>query len=206
MVVDEAHRRGLPVTAHAHARSAVVAALDAGVDGIEHGSCVTATGFGLDDALVARLATAGLAVCPTLGQTELVEPPAAILELLAALGTDPAHLLDTMRRQAARMLQSGVRVLAGTDAGVGSAKPHGIVALAVADLVRAGVPTARRRGRGHRRRRRGARTRGATGSDRPRVPGRPAGGGRRPGGRRRRAARRAGGLPGWPAGRPADLE
>src|SRR5262249_36140546 len=34
--VDEAHRHGLPVTAHAHGTPAIVDALAAGVDGIEH--------------------------------------------------------------------------------------------------------------------------------------------------------------------------
>ena len=34
--VDEAHRHGLPVTAHAHGTSAIAQALDAGVDGMEH--------------------------------------------------------------------------------------------------------------------------------------------------------------------------
>src|SRR4051812_43928419 len=40
-VVDEAHRRGLPVTAHAHALAAVEQCVAAGVDGIEHCSCLT---------------------------------------------------------------------------------------------------------------------------------------------------------------------
>ena len=41
-VVDEAHRLGLPVTAHAHTLAAVEQAIEAGADGIEHCTCVTA--------------------------------------------------------------------------------------------------------------------------------------------------------------------
>ncbi|MFC7484045.1 amidohydrolase family protein [Luedemannella flava] len=46
LVVDEAHRRGLPVTAHAHPVSAVEVCLAAGVDAIEHCTCLTGTGIG----------------------------------------------------------------------------------------------------------------------------------------------------------------
>jgi imidazolonepropionase-like amidohydrolase len=36
LMVDEAHRHGLPIVAHAHAISAVQQSVSAGVDGIEH--------------------------------------------------------------------------------------------------------------------------------------------------------------------------
>src|SRR5919202_501325 len=45
LLVDAAHGTGLPVTAHAHAVAAVEQCLDAGVDGIEHGSCLTPSRF-----------------------------------------------------------------------------------------------------------------------------------------------------------------
>src|SRR5207302_789125 len=37
-IVDEAHRRGLKVAAHAHGDDAIRAAVEAGIDCIEHGS------------------------------------------------------------------------------------------------------------------------------------------------------------------------
>jgi imidazolonepropionase-like amidohydrolase len=43
--VDEAHRLGLPITAHAHALPAVEMCVEAAVDGIEHCSCLTPNGF-----------------------------------------------------------------------------------------------------------------------------------------------------------------
>lgn len=56
LVVEEAHRHGLPVTAHAHGLPAVEQAVTAGVDGIEHGSCLTPTGIRQPDRLLEGLA------------------------------------------------------------------------------------------------------------------------------------------------------
>ncbi|MDF5757601.1 amidohydrolase family protein [Spongiactinospora sp. TRM90649] len=50
--VEEAHRAGLPITAHAHALPAVRLALEAGVDGIEHCTCLTPEGVRVDDDLL----------------------------------------------------------------------------------------------------------------------------------------------------------
>ncbi len=44
VVVQEAHAAGLPVTAHAHNVPAIEVCVDAGVDGIEHCTCITADG------------------------------------------------------------------------------------------------------------------------------------------------------------------
>ena len=51
-IADEAHRRGLKVAAHAHGDTAVNAALDAGIDCIEHG-------FMISDATIQRLVDTG---------------------------------------------------------------------------------------------------------------------------------------------------
>ncbi len=40
---DEAHRRGLPITGHAHGRDGIVAAVEAGFDGVEHASFLSRT-------------------------------------------------------------------------------------------------------------------------------------------------------------------
>jgi imidazolonepropionase-like amidohydrolase len=50
-LVALAHDAGLLVTAHAHALAAVEQALDAGVDGIEHRTCLTADGVRIPQAL-----------------------------------------------------------------------------------------------------------------------------------------------------------
>ena len=56
MVVAEAHALDLPVTAHAHGLPAVEQAVAAGVDGIEHGSCLTPSGIRQPDRLLEGLA------------------------------------------------------------------------------------------------------------------------------------------------------
>ena len=60
-IVDEAHRLGLRVCAHAHWAADYRLALDAGVDALMHSSFDP-----LDAELVQRIADAGVTVCPTM--------------------------------------------------------------------------------------------------------------------------------------------
>ncbi|TFV65731.1 amidohydrolase family protein [Blastococcus sp. CT_GayMR20] len=138
VVVDEAHRHGLPVTAHAHALPAVELSLTAGVDGIEHCSCLTRDGARLPAELGARLVAAGTYVCPTLGRLPGVPPPPHVEARLAAVGARYEDHLVHVRR----LLASGPTFLAGTDAGIGPSKRHGLVPFGVADLVACGASPA----------------------------------------------------------------
>ena len=132
-VVAEAHRLGLPVTAHAHALPAVEASAAAGVDGIEHCSCLTATGSRRPPELLDRLVAAGTYVCPTLGRVPGVDPPPRVRAALEAVhGTYEQHLPHV-----AELYRAGTVLLAGTDAGIGPSKAHGLVPWAIADLVAA---------------------------------------------------------------------
>jgi imidazolonepropionase-like amidohydrolase len=136
VAVTEAHHLGLPVTAHAHGLSAVERAVQAGVDGIEHCSCLIEAGIKLPDALLNAIVTAGIDVCPTLGKVaDAVQPP-RVLELIRRTG------MTDEKRQAfvAGLAQRGVRVVSGSDAGISAGKPHGILPAAVADLVAGGRP------------------------------------------------------------------
>ena len=56
------------MTAHAHAVPAVELSLAAGVDGIEHCTCITPDGIRMPPELAERIAAAGIPVCPTLGK------------------------------------------------------------------------------------------------------------------------------------------
>jgi imidazolonepropionase-like amidohydrolase len=133
--VDEAHRVGLPVTAHAHALPAVRQALAAGVDGIEHCTCLTPAGIALTDDLLDELAAAGTVVCPTLGEARREGHPRPPTPLELAGATVPARL-----EAVGRMYRAGVRLVSGADTGIADLKPHGLVAEAVIDLGSAGVP------------------------------------------------------------------
>lgn len=131
VVVAEAHRLGLPATAHAHALPAVEAAVAAGVDGIEHCSCLTATGPRRPPELLDRILAAGTFVCPTLGRLPGVDPPPRVQAILEAVhGTYEQHLPHV-----AELVRAGTMLLAGTDAGIGPSKRHGLVPFGVADLV-----------------------------------------------------------------------
>lgn len=132
--VDEAHALGLPITAHAHALPAVRQAIDAGVDGIEHCTCLTPDGVLIGDELVERLA--GIAVCGTLGSDRSIVVPPEILELVAKAGISEAALQQAVRR----LYDGGVRIVAGSDGGIGPAKPHGLLPATLAEYVEAGIP------------------------------------------------------------------
>lgn len=84
VVVQEAHRVGLAVTAHAHGLPAVQQCADAEVDGIEHCSCLTPSGFRVPPELAERLAAAGTFVCPTLGREIGSEPPPQVKAMMEA--------------------------------------------------------------------------------------------------------------------------
>ncbi|SCF27619.1 amidohydrolase family protein [Micromonospora chokoriensis] len=133
---NQAHDAGLPVTAHAHALSAVEQALRVGVDGIEHCTCVTAAGARVPEELADRLAASGIAVCATLGTDPAVVTPPEVVEMAARAGLSEAAL----RAGTAALHRAGVRLVAGSDAGLGPAKPHGILPETLVDYVACGIP------------------------------------------------------------------
>jgi imidazolonepropionase-like amidohydrolase len=136
VVVDEAHRRGLPVTAHAHPVSAVEVCLAAGVDAIEHCTCLTTTGIDTPDAVVAALAARRIQVCPTFGRLPTLPPSPQAIEVMRRTGMT----LEARFAQVGRLHAAGVPLLAGSDAGIHPAKPHGVLAYAVDELMRSGLP------------------------------------------------------------------
>ena len=137
-VVGEAHARGLAVTAHAHGLPAVIQAVDAGADGIEHCGCLTERGIEVPGDLVERLAADRIIVCPTLGRNPGATPPPAMLAIQQRTG------LTWQDRQAmvGQLHAAGVIIASGVDAGISSGKPHGILAHAIADLVAGGISAA----------------------------------------------------------------
>ena len=136
IVVDEAHACGLPVTAHAHGLPAVIQAADAGADGIEHCSCLTERGIDQPAELLKRLAANRAIVCPTMGIAPGAAPPPAVLAMQQRTGTTWA----ARQAMTGALHQAGVTVVSGVDAGISSGKPHGILALAIADLIAGGIP------------------------------------------------------------------
>ncbi len=101
-IVDEAHRLGVKVAAHANGWDGIDSALRAGVDSIEHGQ-------GITDDLATRMIAQNVVWCPTL---------MAYQYAIKKLGTDPRSWMAAHHKAAlARAFKRGVRIAFGTDAG-----------------------------------------------------------------------------------------
>jgi imidazolonepropionase-like amidohydrolase len=137
VVVDESHRLGLPVTAHAHALAGVQMCVEAGVDGIEHCSCVVTDGTRTPPELAAAIASAGIMVCPTLGYDFEV-----LGDQWEELVKQSGFSLDAWLAQVAELYRGGVTLVSGVDSGIHPVKAHGNLPFAISDLVDCGVPTA----------------------------------------------------------------
>jgi imidazolonepropionase-like amidohydrolase len=104
-LVEEAHRLGRPVAAHAVAREGLEIALAVGVNSVEHGQ-------GITDDIAQRLARQGIYWCPTLHVGEYVAPGRA-----RAGAPIWVTMLDFHRRAFQAALRAGVKIAYGTDAG-----------------------------------------------------------------------------------------
>jgi imidazolonepropionase-like amidohydrolase len=135
VVVDEAHRLGLPVAAHAHGIQAIRDAVEAGVDSLEHVSFLTADGIVSDPDLFDTIARTGTFVSLTLGldPSKPVKPPKGMDA--AAMAEHVNAMLDTY----SNLHKHGANVVIGSDAGIGPWKPHNVLPHGVADLARLGV-------------------------------------------------------------------
>jgi imidazolonepropionase-like amidohydrolase len=136
-VVDEAHRLGLPVAAHAHAATAVRQCVDAGVDTIEHCSCYGENGMRTPPGLAEAIAAAGIVVCPTLGYDL-----SALDEQSLAMMNKVGFSIEQGLAQVGELHRGGVTLISGVDSGINPVKPHGLMADALIQLSRAGVPVA----------------------------------------------------------------
>ena len=128
--VDEAHRHGLPITAHAHGTQAVADAVAAGVDGLEHVSFMTADGVDPAPAELVRTIADRRIV---LGITLVIAPVPG-----ATMPPAIAARVPALTANGRRLYESGAPITAGTDAGIGRAKPHDVLRWAVGQLTRIG--------------------------------------------------------------------
>ncbi len=141
-LVEAAHRSGLPVTAHAHATAGIAAAVAAGVDGIEH--CTFLCGTGLET---------GPEIGSEIGPETKIAVSQDVVDSIVARGvwcgitiprvvpgmpTEIVALVQDLRRNIRRLMDSGARVALSTDAGVAPEKPHNVLPIELADLSRHG--------------------------------------------------------------------
>jgi imidazolonepropionase-like amidohydrolase len=110
-IVDEAHRAGIRVAAHAHGDAGIRACIRAGVDCIEHGSLAS-------DDTIALMVEHGTYLVPTSYLSEGLDISRAAPELQAKA----AEVFPRARQMLGKAIAAGVKIACGTDA---PAVPHG---------------------------------------------------------------------------------
>lgn len=131
--VAAAHAAGVRATTHVFGREALAEALRAGFDCIEHGT-------GLDDELTAQMASAQVALVPTLLNVVDNFPGIAdsAAEKFPAYAAQMRALWETAPARIAAAHEAGVPVFVGTDAG--GVIAHGRIVDEIATLHSAGLP------------------------------------------------------------------
>jgi imidazolonepropionase-like amidohydrolase len=127
-LVDEAHRLGLTVAAHAIGEGGVAAALRAGVDSVEHGMF-------LDGAAIELFLATGARYTPTFCAPHGILAGPSVPDWIKDRARPAAEAQGDSFRAA---VKAGVPVVVGTDAGTPD-NPHGGVAREVAFMVEAGL-------------------------------------------------------------------
>lgn len=129
--VSAAHATGARITIHALMPETIAAAVEGGFDAIEHGTSMPPD-------LLPELAARGVAWVPTLLISDGIRQWARHAMAAAQWPVIDAWV-TALPSAVAAAVRSGVRLLAGTDAGM---VPHGMIAAEVDRLVAAGVPAA----------------------------------------------------------------
>jgi len=112
--VDTAHALGMKVAAHIYPAGAIEAAVNAGVDSVEHGSFAT-------DQTFALMKSKGVFLVPTLSVFDIFYATARDRPDLLTPGTAAKELANDLlpKQNLPRAVKSGVRIAYGTDLGEG---------------------------------------------------------------------------------------
>lgn len=124
-IADEAHRRGLRVATHAHGDQAVNAAMDAGIDCVEHGMMI-------GDDTIQRMVDTGTFLVSTCALTENWD----ISDQPTSLRAKAALVFPKAKESLTKAIEAGVKIAMGTDA---PAIWHGRNAQELEVLVRRGM-------------------------------------------------------------------
>jgi imidazolonepropionase-like amidohydrolase len=124
-VADEAHRAGLRVAAHAHGDDGIRAAIEAGIDCIEHGSLMS-------DETLDLMIERGTFLVPTTYLADGMDVSHAAPELQAKA----AEVFPRAKQTVSKAIERGARIACGTDA---PAIPHGRNAKELIALVGRGM-------------------------------------------------------------------
>lgn len=130
-VVNAAHQMGRKVASHSHQEAGIVAALEAGVDSVEHGSYTGPEAIALfkqTGAYLVPTLLAGQTVVDLANNTDFMSP--AIEKKALEVGA-------AMKDNFGKAYKAGVKIAYGTDSGV---SPHGTNAREAVLMVEAGMP------------------------------------------------------------------
>lgn len=129
--VEEAHKAGRKVAAHAYSVAAISNALDAGVDSIEHGSFV-------DRATAERMRDEGVYLIPTMSVYEAMSEKGPELGAPDYIQRKTTEVLEASREAFCLAREAGVKIAAGTDCGA-PGHPHGTLPEELSLMVAAGA-------------------------------------------------------------------
>jgi len=125
IIVAEASRHGLKVMAHAHGSEGILAAVEAGVASIEHGSMLTRE-------IVREMKKRGTYYVPTIHLNDVPLPPDTPAWTVAKSEFLAPHVENSFRLA----LDAGINIALGSDAGV---MPHADARLEFHAMVRRGM-------------------------------------------------------------------
>jgi imidazolonepropionase-like amidohydrolase len=129
--VEEAHKAGRRVAAHAYSTAAISNALEAGVDSIEHGSF-------LDRDTAEMMRETGTWLVPTMSVYATMSEKGPELGAPEYIQRKTAEVLEASRRAFRLALDAGVPMAAGTDCGA-PGHPHGTLREELKLMVEAGA-------------------------------------------------------------------
>jgi imidazolonepropionase-like amidohydrolase len=129
--VEEAHKAGRKVAAHAYSVEAISNALEAGVDSIEHGSF-------LDAKTAKRMREEGVYLVPTISVYAAMYAKGTELGAPEYIQRKTPEVLDASREALRLALEVGVPIAAGTDCGA-PGHPHGSLPEELRLMVEAGA-------------------------------------------------------------------
>lgn len=126
-IVQEAKRHHVTVGAHAHGTDGIIAAINAGVTSIEHGSL-------LNDEAIGLMIEKGTFLVPTTGLFELI--PLGYDKMNPKLVEKAKYIIPLAKNSHEKAIESGVKIALGTDAPL---IPHGRNALELTAMVKRGM-------------------------------------------------------------------
>jgi imidazolonepropionase-like amidohydrolase len=112
-IISEAKRHNIRVAAHAHGTEGIIAAINAGVHSIEHGSLI-------NDEAIKLMKAKGVYLVPTTGLVDNLM--ASIDKLNPKMAKKAQSVLPQAQKNLTRAIKAGVKIALGTDAPL---IPHG---------------------------------------------------------------------------------